>query len=145
MGLGFQIDIFNDTNQTVVVWATTPPNMNAGGFTNVTLPPHTRLSQVGNQTPQYAELAGDTAALTINVMVTNQAGPPQGAFIVEFDSTQLVNFPGVVCFGSANDLATPVQLPSGNVIYATLYLGIWGQWTEGTLVLLETVGSVSLT
>jgi hypothetical protein len=144
MGLGFQIDIYNNTSQTVQVSAVTPPNMNAGGFGNIILPPNTRLSSVGNKTPVYAELAGSTAALPINVLVTNQPGPPQGSYIVEFDSTRLVNFNGLVCFGSANDLASAVTLPSGNIIYATLYLGVWGQWTEGTLMLIETVGSLSL-
>jgi hypothetical protein len=143
MGLGFQIDVFNNTSQTIQVSAVAP-GMNAGAFGNTILPPQTRLSNVGNKTPQYAELSGSTGAMTVSVLVTDLPGPPQGSYIVEFDSSSLTNFDGVVFFGSANDLFSAVTLPSGNIIYATLYLGVWGEWTEATLMLVETVGSVGL-
>jgi hypothetical protein len=139
MGLGFQIDVINDTPVAIAL-SSGPSTMAAGGFIpNVTLQPGQAMSQVSTAlTPQYFELSGDTGNFAINLQLADgsESPPPQGVVIIEFDGTSLTNFRGIVFYGSKGDF-TPMKLPNNaGYVYATIFLGTWGQWTLGTVVLL---------
>jgi hypothetical protein len=134
MGLGFQVDIINDTGQTITVQSGQTGGLNTGFIPQTTLPQGASLNSV-NGHYQYFELSGDTGIVSVNT--TLGVGNPTGPFFqLEFDSTRLTNFDGIAFFGSKGDLATTLTLPNGSKVYPTLFLGVTGEWTLATLVLL---------
>lgn len=142
MGLGFQVDIINNTTQTisVVTQSGAGQNLNAGFIPNTVLNSGQSLSRV-NGHPQYFELSDDTGLVSVNTSLGSTTNPSGPFFILEFDTTRLTNFQGIAFFGSKGDLSAPLVLPGGNRVYPSVFLGDYGEWTLATVVLLEGAGT----
>jgi hypothetical protein len=142
MGQGFQIDVFNNTSRSLQIQTLSNASLESGTFQTWGLAPQASLSQSNGGKPYYYELSGDTGELTIQALV-DVSSPFQQVARVEFDSTGLENFPaGAVLFGSNVDISPGVPVPgTSNSLFSTLHLSTFGEWTQGTVIILEAVGA----
>ena len=146
MGLGFQLDIFNNTSRHITVSSGPSSSMNSGSFPTADLNGGQWMSSLNNNQPFYLEVDGDTGSVTINVVASAGSSlPPSGSFILEFDTTSLNNFNGIPLFGSSGDFS-PVPTAGnqgGSFIFPVLYLDVWSQWTQAIVMFVEATHSTS--
>ena len=146
MGQGYRIDVFNNTSRALAISPGPSQNMSANGLQAVTLTPGQWLGAHNGNAPYYVEVnsGNQTAFVTVNVSAVNINS--SGSFRVEFNTTSVQNFSGgLSLFASAGDIQ-PVQITgaANDWIFGTLYLSVFGQWTEATLVLFEAVGATNV-
>jgi hypothetical protein len=123
---GFQFDMYNNTARVLTVTMTANTCIQGAQIgpqgTGITIPPYGWMSFQNNGVPFPLTLNGcDTGTLTCNVedVATGSNSP----FTVEFDGTQLTNFSGMAFYGSAGDIARPVQIIEGfEYIFPLLYM-----------------------
>ncbi|HYH09253.1 MAG TPA: hypothetical protein VEK11_19560 [Thermoanaerobaculia bacterium] len=142
MGQGYRIDVFNNTSRTLSISPGASGSMNANGLPSHQLQPGQWLGTFNNPAnqPYYVELGGETGFITIDVDVTNVGS---GSFVLQFDADSLQNYPGSAFFTLPNGVS-PIKVTDGSTtswIYATVYLAIFGPWTEAVVVLVEAFGA----
>jgi hypothetical protein len=125
---GFQFDVYNNTGRVLTIVMTANTCLQGAQIgpqgTGITIPASGWMSAQNNGVPFPITLNGcDTGTLTCKVQdVSTGANSP---FTVEFDGTQLTNFPGMAFYGSAGDIAQAVQIIDGSsveYIFPVLYM-----------------------
>ena len=138
----FTFDVFNNTSSQVNFVITGNLYLE-GANGNYTIAPGAWLSAQHGNAPFPLQLLNDTGSLDFQV----SADGSTGAFVLEFDSTNLVNFPGMAFYGSAGDIANPVTLNGiggRGYIFPFLYMNqLYGGSPLAVLMLVETTGASS--
>ncbi|HEX6368606.1 MAG TPA: hypothetical protein VF006_06730 [Longimicrobium sp.] len=125
---GFQFDVYNNTGRVLTVQMTDNTCLKGAQIgpqgMGITIPASEWMSAQNNGVPFPLTLnTCDTGALTCKVQdVSTGANSP---FTLEFDGTQLTNFSGMAFYGSAGDIAQPVQIIDGGsvgYIFPLLYM-----------------------
>jgi hypothetical protein len=142
MGLGYRIDVFNNTGRTLNIAAEQMQNISVCGIPNMQLAPGAWAGVTNNppNQPYYVELTGETAVVTLAVEVVNFGS---GSFTIQFDADSLQNYPGSAFFALPGGLQ-PIHVSEGPAtgwIYASIYLTIFGEWTGVLVVLTEATGA----
>jgi hypothetical protein len=139
---GFFFDVYNNTSRTINVQI--PGNVDlVGAQGNYTLNPGTWASAQNNNAPFPLQLnGGDTGSLSVQLQLQGSATP--ATFTLEFDGTKLTNFPGMAFYGSAGNIANPLQTDgaAGGYVFPLLYLNqLYDGNPLAVLMLVETAGA----
>lgn len=138
----FTFDVFNNTGHQVNFVITGNLYLK-GAIGNYAIAPGAWLSAQNGNAPLPLQLLNDTGSLDFQVSVNGSAGN----FVLEFDSTNLVNFPGMAFYGSAGDIANPVAINDAGgegYIFPFLYMNqLYGGSPLAVLMLVETTGASS--
>lgn len=146
MGQGYRIDIFNNTSRTlnIAAPANQMQNVSVCGIPAMPLPPGAWAGTTNTpaKQPYYMELSEDTGFVTLAVEVVNFGS---GSFTIQFDAESLQNYPGSAFLALPGSGTQPIQVNEGSStgwVYASVYLTIFGQWTEVLVVLTEATGAL---
>lgn len=115
----FGVDVFNNTARQLTFQITNNTFL-IGASGSYTLAPGEWLSGQHQNAPLTLTLNdNDTGSLSFSVQdISNSTG----SFFLEFDGTQLVNFPGMAFYGSAGDIAKAGQISGAGYIFPLLYM-----------------------
>ena len=120
---GFALDVFNNTSLALIFTMDGNTFLNGASGT-YTISPNGWLSQQNNKAPLLLTLNdNDTGSLNFTVQAISGGTPgPTGSFVLEFDGTQLTNFPGMAFYGSAGDIAGAVEIGGVGYVFPLLYM-----------------------
>lgn len=140
---GFFFDVYNNTSRTITV--TIPGNTAlVGADGDYTLSPGAWASAQNENAPLPLQLA-NAATGTLIVQLQLQGSTPPPPFTVEFDGTQLTNFAGMAFYGSAGDIANPLQTDGASgvgYVFPLLYMNqLFNQNPLAVLMLVEATGA----
>ena len=141
----FQYDVFNNTTRTLNFSVTGNINLN-GAQQGFTIVPVAWMSVDHGDAP-FALALNHNATGSLDFQVQDISTTATGAFILEFDGTQLTNFPGIAFYGNAGDITgnntNPLKTSNG-FIFPMLYMN---QLFDGSplavLMLVEALGASS--
>ncbi|MFL5350938.1 MAG: hypothetical protein ACJ8AT_39725 [Hyalangium sp.] len=132
MGLGFRINVYNNTAQTLLVQSANP----TGLF--VYTPIHQRLSpgQFLSQEPLYYKLEAGAGGFVLNIFTPSG---DMGFISLLLDENGMeACLPGNPCVATF----TPASTHHGTHIFPFIALGVWGDCALGTINLVEVTQSV---
>jgi hypothetical protein len=143
---GFFFDVYNNTGRTINVQI--PGNTDlVGAQGDYTLSPGAWASAQNKQnsnTPLPLQLnGGETGSLIVQLQL--QGSAPSATFTLEFDGTALTNFPGMAFYGSAGDIANPLQTNGASgvgYLFPLLYMNqLYNGDPLAVLMLVEAAGA----
>lgn len=131
----YVLDVFNNTDRQVVFMMTNNTSIVGAVPTPYPIPAGKWLSTQNNNTPLYLTL-NDNYTGSLSFTVQDVSDGTTGSFVLEFDGTQLTNFPGMAFYGSAGDIADPVGISGGGYIFPLLYMNMLYQGNPLTVLML---------
>lgn len=139
----FQYDVFNNTTRKLNFQVTGNLFLR-GAQQGFTIPPGAWMSAQHGQAPFFLQL-NDNSTGSLDFRVQDTSTAATGAFVLEFDGTQLTNFPGMAFYGSAVDIAgtntNPLRTSNG-FIFPFLYMNQeFGGSPLAVLMLVEALGA----
>jgi hypothetical protein len=138
---GFGLDVMNNTGRTVIFQITGNTFLVGAIGTAFTISAGQWLSGQNTNAPLPLVL-NDNDTGSLNFIVQDVSTGETGSFILEFDGTPLVNYPGMVFYGAAGEIDDAVQIAGVGYIFPLLYINqLYNGNPLAVLVLVEALAA----